>query len=138
MNKDSKIYIAGINGMVGSAINRSLVKNGFSNIIGHPSKKLDLTDQSATKDFLYKEKPEYVFLAAAKVGGIYANSTYPADFIYINLMIECNLIHGAYRAGVKKLLFLGSSCIYPKYAPQPGIPDATDKNSNCIVSIRIY
>lgn len=119
MIKDSKIYIAGINGMVGSAIRRRLEAEGYSNIIGPTSKELDLTNQSAVDEFLDSERPEYVFLAAAKVGGIYANNTYPADFIYINLMIECNLIHSAFKAGVKKLLFLGSSCIYPKYAPQP-------------------
>lgn len=117
--KDSKIYIAGINGMVGSAIKRRLEAEGYSNIIGPASKELDLTNQSAVDEFLDSERPEYVFLAAAKVGGIYANNSYPADFIYINLMIECNLIHSAFKAGVKKLLFLGSSCIYPKYAPQP-------------------
>ncbi len=117
--KDSKIYIAGINGMVGSAISGRLELEGYRNIIGPTSKELDLTNQSAVDEFLDRERPEYLFLAAAKVGGIYANNTYPADFIYINLMIECNLIHGAFKAGVKKLLFLGSSCIYPKYAPQP-------------------
>lgn len=119
MIKDSKIYIAGINGMVGAAIKRRLQAEGYNNIIGPTSKELDLTNQSAVNDFLKREKPEYVFLAAAKVGGIHANNSYPADFIYINLTIECNLIHGAFKAGVKKLLFLGSSCIYPKYAPQP-------------------
>lgn len=119
MNKNSKIYIAGIRGMVGSAIQRRLESEGFTNIIGHSSKELDLTNQHAVSQFMQKEKPEYLYLAAGKVGGIYANNTYPADFIYINLMIECNLIHGAYKAGVKKLLFLGSSCIYPKHAPQP-------------------
>lgn len=119
MEKNAKIYIAGINGMVGSAIKRRLQAEGYSNIIGPTSKELDLIDQSAVTDFFNMERPEYLFLAAAKVGGIYANSTYPADFLYINLMIECNLIHGAFKAGVKKLLFLGSSCIYPRYAPQP-------------------
>lgn len=119
MDKISKIYIAGIQGMVGSAIKRRLQSEGFKNIIGHTSKELDLTNQAAVNDFLNMERPEYLFLAAAKVGGIHANNTYPADFIYINLMIECNIIHSAYKAGVKKLLFLGSSCIYPKNAPQP-------------------
>jgi len=119
LEKNAKIYIAGINGMVGSAIKRRLQAEGYSNIIGPPSKELDLTNQSAVTGFLNRERPEYIFFAAAKVGGIYANNTYPAEFIYINLMIECNLIHGAFKAGVKKLLFLGSSCIYPKYAPQP-------------------
>src|SRR3972149_1900607 len=119
MIKDSKIYIAGINGMVGSAIKRRLQAEGCRNIIGSSSKELDLTDKLAVTDLFNRERPEYLFLAAAKVGGIYANNTYPADFLYINLMIECNLIHGAFKAGVKKLLFLGSSCIYPKHAPQP-------------------
>jgi len=119
MDKNSKIYIAGIYGMVGSAIKRRLQSEGYINIIGHTSKELDLTDQDAVNSFMLSERPEYVFLAAAKVGGIYANNTYPADFIYSNLMVECNVIHSAYKSGVKKLLFLGSSCIYPKYAPQP-------------------
>ncbi|MCL5023296.1 MAG: GDP-L-fucose synthase [Nitrospirae bacterium] len=119
MDSSSKILIAGRRGMVGSAIERRLREEGFANIIGPSSKELDLTDQKAVIGYLGAEKPDYLFLAAAKVGGIYANSAYPADFIYRNLMIECNLIHGAYTAGVKKLLFLGSSCIYPKFAPQP-------------------
>ena len=119
MDKDSKIYIAGINGMVGSAIKRRLLSEGFTNVAGHSSKELDLANQSAVNDFFQREKPQYLFLAAARVGGIYANNTYPADFIYSNLIIECNIIHGAYKTGVKKLLLLGSSCIYPKYAPQP-------------------
>ena len=119
MDKNSKIYIAGIYGMVGSAIKRRLQSEGYINIIGHTSKELDLTKQDAVNSFMLSERPEYVFLAAAKVGGIYANNTYPADFIYSNLMVECNVIHSAYKSGVKKLLFLGSSCIYPKYAPQP-------------------
>jgi GDP-L-fucose synthase len=119
MDLNSKIYIAGRRGMVGSAIERRLREGGLNNIIGPGSRELDLTDSCAVMKFLGEERPEYLFLAAAKVGGIYANNTYPADFIYRNLMIECNLIHGAYKAGVKKLLFLGSSCIYPKYAPQP-------------------
>src|SRR3972149_1081859 len=119
MKKESKVYIAGINGMVGSAIKRRLQAEGYSNIIGPTSNELDLTNQTAVNDFISKERPEYLFLAAAKVGGIYANNTYPADFIYNNLVIEANVIHAAYKYGVKKLLFLGSSCIYPKYAPQP-------------------
>jgi GDP-L-fucose synthase len=119
MDLDSKIYIAGVRGMVGSAIERRLGAEGFSNIIGPASGELDLTDQAAVLKFLDRERPEYVFLAAAKVGGIHANNTYPAEFIFTNLMIECNVIHAAYLAGVKKLLFLGSSCIYPKHAPQP-------------------
>ena len=119
MDLTSKILIAGRSGMVGSAIERRLRAEGFSDIIGPTSKELDLIDQAAVMKFLNREKPEHLFLAAAKVGGIYANNTYPAEFIYKNLMIECNLIHGAYSAGVKKLLFLGSSCIYPKFAAQP-------------------
>jgi GDP-L-fucose synthase len=119
MNKDSKIYIAGHKGMVGSAILRKLQKEGFINIVVRTSKELDLCNQQAVKDFFVKEKPEYVFLAAARVGGIQANNTFRADFIYQNLMIQSNVIHYAYENKVKKLLFLGSSCIYPKLAPQP-------------------
>src|SRR4030065_1791371 len=119
MYKDARIYIAGINGMVGSAIKRRLQADGYSNIIGPTSKELDLTDQSAVNEFISKERPGYLFLAAAKVGGIYANNTYPADFIYNNLIIEANVVHAAYKYGVKKLLFLGSSCIYPRLAPPP-------------------
>jgi len=119
MNKDSKIYIAGHNGMVGSAIWRSLNKDGFDNLIGRRSSELDLRDQYAVNEFFEEEKPEYVFLAAAKVGGILANSTYRADFLYDNLMIASNVIHASYKSQVKKLLFLGSSCIYPKMAEQP-------------------
>ncbi len=119
MKKDSKIYIAGHNGMVGSAIKRKLEADGYTNIIGRRSADLDLRDQKAVYDFFSAEKPEYVFLAAAKVGGVVANNTYRADFIYENLMIEANVIHAAYATGVTKLMFLGSSCIYPKLAPQP-------------------
>ncbi len=119
MNKDSKIYIAGHNGMVGSAILRKLKAEGFSKFILRSSKELDLRNQQATINFFEKEKPEYVFLAAAKVGGIIANNTYRADFLYENLMIQSNVIDSAYRNGVQKLMFLGSSCIYPKMAPQP-------------------
>lgn len=119
MLKSSKIYIAGHNGMVGSAIKRQLEKEGYQNIICRSSKELDLRNQKEVQDFFLENKPEYVFLAAAKVGGILANNTYRAEFIYDNLMIECNVIHSAYENGVKKLLFLGSSCIYPKFAPQP-------------------
>jgi len=119
MNKDSKIYVAGHRGMVGSAILRKLQKEGYSNIITKTSQELDLRIQKEVDDFFKLEKPEYVFLAAAKVGGILANNTYRAEFIYDNLMIQSNVIHSAYKYGVKKLLFLGSSCIYPKYAPQP-------------------
>lgn len=119
MLKNSKIYIAGSNGMVGSAIVRNLKEKGFENIITKSSKELDLRNQKAVFYFFENEKPEFVFLAAAKVGGIHANSTYPADFIYDNMMIQNNIIHAAHIHKVKKLLFLGSSCIYPKFAEQP-------------------
>jgi len=119
MNKDSKIYVAGHRGLVGSAIVRNLEKRGYTNIICRTHKELDLTRQADVEKFFEEEKPEYVFLAAAKVGGIHANNTRPAEFIYDNLMIESNIIHSAYKYGVKKLLFLGSSCIYPKFANQP-------------------
>ncbi len=119
MEKNAKIYVAGHRGMVGSGIVRKLQIEGFQNIITRTSKELNLTNQQAVSDFFAQEKPEYVFLAAAKVGGIQANNVYRADFIYENLMIECNVIHQSYVNKVKKLLFLGSSCIYPKNAPQP-------------------
>ncbi len=119
MEKNSKIYIAGQRGMVGSAIVRKLNEEGYSNLITRNSSELDLRNQNAVNIFFATEKPEYVFLAAAKVGGIHANNTYRADFIYENLMIEANVIHAAYKHQVQKLLFLGSSCIYPKLAPQP-------------------
>ena len=119
MDKNAKIYVAGHRGMVGSAIVRNLEQKGYVNIIGRTSKELDLIRQSDVENFFEEEKPKYVFLAAAKVGGIYANNKYPAEFIYNNLMIETNIIHSAYKYSVKKLLFLGSSCIYPKMAPQP-------------------
>jgi GDP-L-fucose synthase len=119
MNKDSKIYIAGHGGMVGSALVRVLEQNGYNNLVLRTSKELNLTDQLAVKEFFESEKPEYVFLAAAKVGGIVANNTYRAEFIYENLMIQNNVLHNSYLSGVKKLMFLGSSCIYPKNAPQP-------------------
>lgn len=119
MNKDAKIYVAGHNGMVGSAIIRKLKSEGYSNFVFRTSRELDLTDQLAVKQFFQTEKPAYVFLAAAKVGGIHANNTFRAEFIYKNLMIQNNVIHSAYENQVKKLLFLGSSCIYPKFAPQP-------------------
>ncbi len=119
MNKNSKIYVAGHKGMVGSAIIRRLQKDGFTNIVTRTSKELDLRNQSQVADFFAKEKPEYVFLAAAKVGGIVANNTYRADFIYENIMIQSNIIHNSHLNKVQKLLFLGSSCIYPKMAPQP-------------------
>lgn len=119
MEKKSKIYVAGHRGMVGSAIVRNLEEKGFCNIVTRTSSELDLRNQVAVEEFFRTEKPEYVFLAAAKVGGIHANNTYPAEFLYDNLMIEANIIHSAYKNGVKKLLFLGSSCIYPKFAEQP-------------------
>ena len=119
MGSDSKIFVAGHNGLVGSAIVRYLESNGHTNIITKSREELDLTDTIAVKEFFMEEKPEYVFLAAAKVGGIGGNSDYPADFIYQNLMIQSNVIHSAYISGVQKLLFLGSSCIYPKFAEIP-------------------
>ena len=119
MNKNAKIYVAGHRGLVGSAIWKNLKSKGYTNLIGCTHTELDLRNTEAVKAFFKKEKPEYVFLAAAKVGGIMANNTYRADFIYENLMIQNNVIHAAYENGVKKLLFLGSTCIYPKEAPQP-------------------
>ncbi|RYF90339.1 MAG: GDP-L-fucose synthase [Chitinophagaceae bacterium] len=119
MKQSGKIYIAGHRGMVGSAIHRALLQKGFSNFVLRTSAELDLRNQQAVNDFFEQEKPDYVFLAAAKVGGIQANNTYRADFIYDNLLIEANIIHAAYIHKVEKLLFLGSSCIYPKHAPQP-------------------
>jgi len=119
MEKDAKIYVAGHRGLVGSAIVRRLKEEGYTNIVTKTHSELDLTDQRATREFFEKERPEYVFLAAAKVGGILANDTYKADFIYRNMMIAANVIEASYKYGVKKLLNLGSSCIYPKYAPQP-------------------
>lgn len=119
MQKDSKIFIAGSRGLVGSAILRKLISEGFQNILTPSIDEVDLTDQFSTRKYFEENKPEYVFLAAAKVGGILANNTYPAEFIYDNVMIESNIIHSAYLTGVEKLLFLGSSCIYPKFAEQP-------------------
>ncbi|HEV9038117.1 MAG TPA: GDP-L-fucose synthase [Puia sp.] len=119
MNPKEKIYIAGHRGMVGSAISRRLQKEGFTNIVTRTSAELDLRDQAAVREFFAEETPDHVFLAAAKVGGIMANNTYRAEFLYDNLLIESNIIDAAYRNGVRKLLFLGSSCIYPKMAPQP-------------------
>lgn len=119
MNKEDRIYIAGHRGMVGSAIKRQLEKKGFKNIIGRTSSELDLKKEIDVMNFFNEEKPDYVFLAAAKVGGIVANNTYRADFLYENLMIQNNVIHQSYLSGVKKLMFMGSSCIYPKIAPQP-------------------
>ena len=119
MKHSDKIFVAGHRGMVGSAICRKLQQEGYSQIITKTSKELDLTDQTSVNAFFENEKPQFVFLAAAKVGGIHANNTYRADFLYRNLMIESNVIHAAHMYGVEKLLFLGSSCIYPKLAPQP-------------------
>ncbi len=119
MEKDSKIFVAGHRGMVGSAIVRELRRQGYGNIITRTHTELDLTDQKAVNSFFEKEKPEYVFLAAAKVGGIVANASAPADFMYQNMMLEMNVINAAWRNGCKKLEFLGSSCIYPRMAPQP-------------------
>lgn len=126
MSKISKIYVAGHRGMVGSAIVRHLIESGHpeSEIVGRTHAELDLTNQAAVRDFFKFEKPDQVYLAAAKVGGIHANNAYPAEFIYDNLMIEANVIDAAFRSGVRKLLFLGSSCIYPKFAPQPMREDA--------------
>ena len=124
MDKSGKVYIAGHRGMVGSAIKRRLEKAGFTNIITRTSKELDLRNQQVVADFFEAEKPDYVFLAAAKVGGIVANNTYRAEFIYDNIMIQNNVIHNAYLTGVIKLMFLGSSCIYPKFAEQPMKEDA--------------
>src|SRR6201986_744214 len=119
MEKSAKIYIAGHRGMVGSAIHRKLLKEGYANIVTRTSSELDLRRQQDVEDFFTQEKPDYVFLAAAKVGGIVANNTFRAEFLYDNLQIQNNVIHNAYLNGVKKLMFLGSSCIYPKMAPQP-------------------
>lgn len=121
---DQKIYVAGHRGMVGSAIVRNLQARGLSNIVTRTHAELDLTNQQAVKEFFQSELPDQVYLAAAKVGGIYANNTFPAEFIYDNLMVQNNVIHQAFASGVKKLLFLGSSCIYPKLAPQPMSEDA--------------
>ena len=116
---NSKIYVAGHRGLVGSAIVRELKKNGYTNIIISNRKKIDLTNQAEVLKFLKKKKPDFIFIAAAKVGGIYANNRFKAEFIYENIAIQSNLIHGAYLAGVKNLIFLGSSCIYPKNCKQP-------------------
>ena len=119
MEKSAKIYVAGHRGLVGSALMRTLTAQGYRNIITRTHAELDLTNQAAVQSFFEKEKPGYVFLAAAKVGGIHANNTYPAEFIHLNLAIQANVIHESWRAGVKRLLFLGSSCIYPRECPQP-------------------
>lgn len=121
---EKKIYVAGHRGMVGSAIVRNLKTKGYGNIIVRTHAELDLTNQKSVQDFFQQEKPDQVYLAAAKVGGIYANSTFPAEFIYENLMVQNNVIHQAFHSGVKKLLFLGSSCIYPKLVPQPMTEEA--------------
>ncbi len=123
MNKEARIYLAGHRGLVGAAILRRLKAGGYTNILCRTHAELDLTNQQAVRDFFAQERPEYVFLAAAKVGGIQANDTYPAEFIHDNLAIELNVIDAAYRHGARKLLFLGSSCIYPKFAPQP-VPES--------------
>ena len=119
MEKGKKIFVAGHQGMIGSAILRRLRGAGFTNLVTRTSPELDLTDQKMVFEFFMDEKPDYVFLAAAKVGGILANSKYPAEFIYNNIQLQTNVIHSAWKSGVKKLLFLGSSCIYPKDCPQP-------------------
>jgi len=119
MNKESKIYVAGHAGLVGSAVVRCLKRKGYNNIIGKRSAELNLINQKEVEEFFAKEKPEYVILAAAKVGGINANNTYPAEFIYQNMMIEANIINAAYKNGVKRLVFMGSGCIYPRIVPQP-------------------
>ncbi len=119
MEKNSKIYVAGHAGLVGSAIVRNLQKRGFKNIVGERSKNLDLTNQAQVEAYFERERPEYVFLSAAKVGGIHINNTHPAEFIYINMMIEANVINAAYKYGAKKLMFMGSGCIYPRIVPQP-------------------
>jgi GDP-L-fucose synthase len=119
MDKDARIFVAGHEGMVGSALTRTLIKRGYTSLLTRSFKDLDLRRQSETEEFFFTNKPDIVFLAAAKVGGIAANNNYPADFIYDNLAIQTNVIHAAYRAGVKRLLFLGSSCIYPRNCPQP-------------------
>lgn len=119
MDQNAKIYVAGHRGLVGSALVRVLRQHGFENLLLRTHPELDLTDQAATRAFFGRERPDYVLLAAAKVGGIHANNTYPAEFIHQNLAIQTNVIHEAWRAGVKHLLFLGSSCIYPRDCPQP-------------------
>ena len=122
MNLENRIYVAGHRGLAGSAILRALQAKGFQNLITRTREELDLTDDQATKKFFEKERPEYVFVAAAKVGGIHANNTFPAEFLRENLLIQTHVLHESWRVGVKKLLFLGSSCIYPRLAPQP-IPE---------------
>ena len=119
ISKNSKIYVAGHNGLVGSAIVRSLKKRGYKKILTASRKKLDLTNQNKVNSFLKKNRPKFIFLAAAKVGGIYSNNKFKADFIYENIMIQTNIIHGAFKSNIKNIIFLGSSCIYPKLSKQP-------------------
>ena len=119
MDKNAKIYVAGHRGMVGSAIVRRLTDLGYANVVTRSHAELDLTNQKAVTDFLSTERPDYIFMAAAKVGGIQANNIYRAEFLYQNLMIEANIVHAAWQAGIKRMLFLGSSCIYPRDCPQP-------------------
>lgn len=124
MDKDAKVFVAGHRGLVGAAIVRALTKDGYHNLVLKTHKELDLTRQADVEEFFHTEKPDYVILAAAKVGGIHANSTYPAEFIGVNLQIQTNVIDAAYKSGVKKLLFLGSSCIYPKFAQIPIVEES--------------
>lgn len=124
MDKDAKVFVAGHRGLVGAAIVRALKKDGYHNLVLKTHKELDLTRQADVEEFFHTEKPDYVILAAAKVGGIHANSTYPAEFIGVNLQIQTNVIDAAYKSGVKKLLFLGSSCIYPKFAQIPIVEES--------------
>ena len=124
LSPESRIYVSGHRGLVGSALVRCLKSKGYNNLVLRTHKELELTDQSAVRNFFQEEKIDYVIVAAAKVGGIYANDTYPAEFIYGNIMVEANLIHEAYSAGIDRIMFLGSSCIYPKHAPQPMREDA--------------
>ena len=142
MERSAKIFVAGSNGLVGSALVRQLTSRGYTNLLLPEINELDLASQQDVADFFRLEKPEYVFLAAAKVGGIHANNTYPAEFIYLNLAIQNNVIHQSYLHGVKRLLFLGSSCIYPQLAPQPmkeehlltGLLEPTNTESFCSVN----
>ena len=137
MEKDAKIYVAGHKGMVGSAICRALQRNGYTNIITRSHKELDLCRQDAVEEFFSREKPDYVFLAAAKVGGIMANSEALADFMYENMILEMNVIHAAWQNNCKKLMFLGSSCIYPRMAPQP-MPESCLLTSSPLSEIQAH
>jgi GDP-L-fucose synthase len=132
MDTQSKIYVAGSRGLVGSALVRTLQAQGYNNLVLRSSQELDLRNQASVEAFFALEKPEYVFLGAARVGGIQANNTYRAEFLYDNLMIEANIIHSAYRHGVQKLLFLGSSCIYPKLCPQPMKEDSNSAKTTVV------